>query len=403
MKVRYILILLLTIFGVFHLSSQDRKQLERKRKSLNSQIKKTSKLLKKTSSTRRATLEELKALQQQINSRKELINIIHQEIEEIDEKAEEKKVVIAALERDLEQLEANYHQLLVGVYKAHITQSPSQLASLFLGNDLNKSAQQWSYLKQLHNQRHKQVSYIQAIQQLLNDKVKVLDEEKLSKAKLLAEENQQQDALSESIAKKDKIVKNLKAKETQLRRQIAQKEKSKRNLNKKIESVIRSEIAAVKRASRNYSSVQKNQSNQKNIKLSKDFAKNKGKLPMPVYKGKVVGRYGRQAHPVFEQVITENNGIDIKTPANASVKAVHGGEVVSVFTIPGYNKAVMLKHGEYYTTYSNLGRVSVKRGQKVKVKQKLGVVSKDSKTGNYVLHFELWKGKNKENPSHWLR
>ena len=124
---------------------------------------------------------------------------------------------------------------------------------------------------------------------------------------------------------------------------------------------------------------------------------------MPVYKGRIVGHYGRQAHPVFEQVITENNGVDIKTTANASVKAVHAGEVVSVFTIPGYNKAVMLKHGDYYTTYSNLGQVSVKRGQKVQGKQKLGVVSKDAKTGNYILHFELWKGKNKENPSHWLR
>jgi murein DD-endopeptidase MepM/ murein hydrolase activator NlpD len=76
---------------------------------------------------------------------------------------------------------------------------------------------------------------------------------------------------------------------------------------------------------------------------------------------------------------------------------------VSVFAVPGNGNAVMLKHGDYYSTYSNLEQVSVKRGDNVKSAAQLGTVGKDSNTGNYLLHFEIWEGKNKENPEDWLR
>jgi murein DD-endopeptidase MepM/ murein hydrolase activator NlpD len=63
----------------------------------------------------------------------------------------------------------------------------------------------------------------------------------------------------------------------------------------------------------------------------------------------------------------------------------------------------MLKHGEYYSAYSNLESVSVKRGDKLKSGAQLGIVGKDSNTGSYLLHFEIWEGKNKEDPEDWLK
>src|SRR5690606_18500375 len=119
--------------------------------------------------------------------------------------------------------------------------------------------------------------------------------------------------------------------------------------------------------------------------------------------GVIVGKFGKQQHPIFDQVFTHNNGIDIRCSANASVKAIHAGTVVSVFSIPGSGNAVMLKHGNYYTTYSNLGSVVVKRGEEVNSGAKIGTVAKDSNSGSYLLHFELWNGKTKENPEHWLQ
>lgn len=403
MKIRYLFILALIGLGILHLSSQDRKELEEKRKSLNHQIRKSSQLLKKAIGTHRAELKELNALRGQIDSRRELLSTTYQEIAEIDKKVEEKRQVIKALEEDLDQLEKNYHNLLLGLYRTYQAQTPSKLTSLIPNGELDENKQQWTYLKQLHNQRHEQINYIQAIQLLLNDKVKLLNEKRLSKAKLVGEAIKQQDELSENIAQKNRILEQLKNKETQLRRQIAEKEKAKRHLNKRIEGTIKAEIATVKKASRSYNSIQQKNARIQNTKFSKDFVKNKGKLPMPIYKGTVVAPYGRQVHAVFEQVVTENNGIDIKTSANEQVKAVHDGEIVTVFSVPGSGKALILKHGDYYTTYSNLAKVTVKSRQKVKRGQKVGTVSKDSKSGHYILHFELWRGKQKENPSHWLR
>jgi murein DD-endopeptidase MepM/ murein hydrolase activator NlpD len=73
-----------------------------------------------------------------------------------------------------------------------------------------------------------------------------------------------------------------------------------------------------------------------------------------------------------------------------------------VFTVPGNGNAVMLKHGEFYSTYSNLETVSVRRGDNLKTGAQLGTVGKDMNTGNYLLHFEIWEGKNKEDPEDWL-
>jgi septal ring factor EnvC (AmiA/AmiB activator) len=93
--------------------------------------------------------------------------------------------------------------------------------------------------------------------------------------------------------------------------------------------------------------------------LNADFEKNKGKLPWPVEKGVITSRFGKQPHPVLPGIVIENNGIDITTEKNATVRALFRGEVSSVIVIPGAGKAVILSHGAYRTVYSNLREVSV--------------------------------------------
>ena len=102
------------------------------------------------------------------------------------------------------------------------------------------------------------------------------------------------------------------------------------------------------------------------------------------------------------QVFTNNNGIDIRTSAESSVRAVHRGVIVGIFEVPGGGNAIMLKHGNYYTVYSNLSSITAKSGQEVENGVKLGTVGKEPKSGEYILHFELWNGRTKENPELWL-
>src|SRR5690606_32316620 len=123
--------------------------------------------------------------------------------------------------------------------------------------------------------------------------------------------------------------------------------------------------------------------------LNSDFEKNKGKLPWPVEKGVITGRFGKQPHPVLKGIVIDNNGIDITTEKGASVRAVFRGEVSSVIVLPGAGKAVIVSHGAYRTVYSNLASVSVAKSQKVDTKRAVGTV----RTGEdgAVAHIEVWK------------
>ena len=66
----------------------------------------------------------------------------------------------------------------------------------------------------------------------------------------------------------------------------------------------------------------------------------------------------------------------------------------------GSGKAVIVRHGEYLSVYSNLQEVFVQKGDKVAVKDKLGVLVKDADKSE--LHFELWKGTKTMDPESWI-
>ena len=106
--------------------------------------------------------------------------------------------------------------------------------------------------------------------------------------------------------------------------------------------------------------------------LSAEFASNKGNLPWPLEKGVIVQFYGKQKHPVFSAIETVNNGIDIATDKNTTVRAVFDGTISRIFFIKGAGKAILINHGEYFSVYSGLKEISVKVGEKVLSKEKIG-------------------------------
>ncbi|MDD3742571.1 MAG: M23 family metallopeptidase, partial [Lentimicrobiaceae bacterium] len=107
------------------------------------------------------------------------------------------------------------------------------------------------------------------------------------------------------------------------------------------------------------------------------------------------------AHPVLRGIKTKNNGIDIATEKGSIARAIFDGQVTSTMTLPNYNNVVIVRHGEFLTVYSNLEQIFVKKGDKVSVKQKIGIISTDD-NGRTLMHFELWKGKNLQNPENWI-
>ena len=108
--------------------------------------------------------------------------------------------------------------------------------------------------------------------------------------------------------------------------------------------------------------------------------------------------------PELPDVVYDNPGIDAEVAKGSSVKAVAEGKVSGVYKVQGYGSVVIVNHGEYYTVYGNLSSVAVAVGNKVSAGKAVGTAAADpddARRGS--VHFELWHGREKQNPESWLR
>ncbi len=142
--------------------------------------------------------------------------------------------------------------------------------------------------------------------------------------------------------------------------------------------------------------------NAEETKLAASFTANRGRLPWPVDNGVVCVDFGVSAIP-GTKITQDNPGITICTPnVGVTVKSVFDGEVLNVFNL-GDGMSVMIKHGNYYTIYSNLTSVSVSKGSPVKTGQSIGKAGSDEDGNGGKIDLLLMQDKRNINPRPWLR
>jgi septal ring factor EnvC (AmiA/AmiB activator) len=135
--------------------------------------------------------------------------------------------------------------------------------------------------------------------------------------------------------------------------------------------------------------------------LKGEFAAMKGRLVMPV-KGKVVSSYGKVKHPRF-QTVTFNNGIVIEAPFGSHINSVYKGKVVYVGWLKGYGQVMIIDHGDgFYTLYGHLYKVLKRRGEKVEVGEKIGLVGDSGAHDVSGLYFEVRQGGVPRDPMAWI-
>ena len=381
------------------LEAQERERLEERRKQLLQDIELTSELLEETQQNRAATMEHFLTLQRQIQKRRLLIETLQSEIELAEASIATAQDINEALQDDLDRLLQEYELIA----RAALRQKINKSATLFVFSapTVNEAFRRWQYIRQYDRYRKKQARLIIETRAMLDSRLLELEEEYLAKGALLTSEEQQAELLADEIRSYDNLLAELQNDEAQLATDLREKQTAHQKLNAAIESIIREEMARSRRENRSPDALSGQEETQAEI-VSGAFEQNRGNLPWPVVNGVVTGYYGRQPHPTLQNVTVENNGIDIRTDQSAEVRAVFRGEVVGTQFIPGHNYMLILKHGNFYTVYSNLEEVLVKRGDQVTLKQPIGRVSKDIRTNTSKLHFEVWQDKERMNPLHWL-
>lgn len=387
-------ILMLTISA----NCQTVESLEKKIASIQKDIKLAEKLLKETSKNKEATINQVTLLQTQINQRESLIKTYQSQVNALNKAIQKNKNGIASAKKDLALFQKEYANLLKIAYRNK--GKTNNLMFVFSSEDFNQAMRRMRYIQELNDLVKEKIEEIKNTQEKINNQLNKNESNKKEIEKVLAKEKEERASLVNDRDKLNKDLASLKKKETQIQKEIKTKEDEAKKLKKQIEKIIAEEI---RKAKEREEQAKKNNTKSVDYNLSNNFAQNKGKLPYPVEQGIITGKYGLSPHPTQPKVTVNNNGVDISTTKGAKARTVFEGEVCFV-TSQGSNNAILIRHGLYFTLYSNIEKVFVKVGDKVTTGQEIGRIHTNVSDGKTILHFEIWQeNKTTVNPSLWIK
>lgn len=345
--------------------------------------------LKSLNTKQKATRENLTLIQKKASDRKAVISQLDVQIRDAEQKIEAKNAEIAKLQGEIDTLGAYYSRLVYNAYKNRDTKA--WFMYVLASENIGQGYRRLSYIKNLSATVNEQAEKIRIKREELESEKKLLEG---MMAQALKAKNERQREYKTLVAEEKEtqgIIKEISRNQGKYRKELAAKRKEVEKLNREIQQMVQKSVAADKK---------------KNLpvdtKLSGSFEQNKGKLGWPVARGVITEQFGVHFHPVYKNIkLPENNGITIRTDKNAEVHCVFEGTVKQIVMMQGYGQCVLVQHGAYYTFYCKLRKVTVKSGQKVTTGQVLGYLEGDGKASS--IHFQIWKGTQKQNPEAWLR
>jgi len=428
------LLIVLLLFFCVHtgFGQTDKANMEKERQEIQQEIRELQSSLSKVKGQTKANLAKLRMLQQKLELQDRLIGNINKEIRIISDDIYTSNLEISRLQKQLDTLKSEYAKSVVYAYKNK--SSYDFLNFIFSASSFNDALKRVSYLKSYRSYRQQQVTNIQETQKLIQDRKQQLLGKQTQKKSALQNQQQQMAALADQKKEKDAVVAKLKSQEKDLAKQMSVKRKRDNILKGQIAAIVRREIerarkeeeARIAAAKKKEAEANKNTStttgtvatttkktaepvkkrtdylvlNEGQAKLAANFASNKGGLPWPVDNGIVSIPFGTSR---VEGLSMDNPGITISTPsAGTTVKAVFEGEVSAVSNT-GDGMMVMIRHGKYFTVYSNLSSASVSRGDVVRTGQAIGRAAEaDDGSGGQVDFMLMIETKN-VNPQPWLK
>lgn len=386
------LIILTVLLMANGLWAQNRRELEKKNGALKREIQKLNTQLLNTKEKSNNTLTKLQLLDKRMNTRTKLIQNIELEVKEINQAILKQTASIGKLENRVQDSKADYAKHIQSYYKQFFL-NKNFWAQVLFSDDFNAIYKKRKYLSYSLVHRENVGERLIFEQQSLIASSKKLAREKRAKSKSIRQIKIESDKIAKERKVKKKYVQELKSQLRTLQKNLRIKQLESRKLQAKITAIIEEEIRKS-----NLSKVNKRKEDKINIAFER-----RKKLFTPPVKGPVVNAFGVHPHPVVKSVKISHNGIDIATTKKQTAKVIFKGVVTSIFLSTNLQTAsVIVKHGSYYTVYSNLVNITIKKGQTLKTGAAIGSVHKNYE-GRYLFHFQIWKNKEKLNPEKWLK
>lgn len=417
---RKIVTIILTLLTLTIAFGQSIKELEEQRRNALKRLETTSKVLSETKKTQRSSLNKLNIINKNINERKSLINNINKEISTLDTEINKLNSETRKLERELETYKADYANM---VREAYINRSVySKILFVLSAETFDQSFRRLRYMQEYSEYRKEQMRKIENTKLEIAKKTEQLAHHKKTQVDIKSQKSAEQKKLISDQRKENSVYSDLKKKEKTLQADLKKQQKIANDLNRKIEALIAEEVRKAEEKRRKEEQARrakepdskepatKSRTAETGYAMTKEeklisgnFAANSGRLPWPVDRGFISGKFGVQPHPTLKYVTTNNKGIYIQTPSKTNARAVFEGVVTQRFSVPGSNNGVIIQHGQYRTVYANLTNIYVRVGQKVDAKQSIGQIYTDPEKDNKTeLFFQIWKERTILNPESWI-
>ena len=380
-------------------TSARQKALEEQKKRLQQEIKQINAILFSNIRKEKSVVSKVEDLDLKISVRSQIVKVNNQQANLLTRQINVNQRDITNLRSELKNLKKDYANMIVKSYKSKSSQN--RLMFLFSSADFLQAYKRIQYMKQYANFRKKQGEEISEKTQTIQNLNKTLLDQKSIKEALVAENKIVQTTLMKERKFQQNLIRSIKSKSRSLTSEIKKKQRQSAAIDKEIERLIREAIAASNKlagkASKNVFALTPEAK-----LLAKNFVANKGKLPWPVEKGVVTQRFGTQPHPLVKTTMIKSNGVTISTNPKSKARAVFDGEVMAILSFKGSNPAVLIKHGNFITTYKNIAKVYVRKGQKVKSKQSIGEIFTHPQSGKTTLQFSVFNELKPQNPKNWI-
>lgn len=406
--------------------------LQQQREQLRREIAETEKELNETKKTAKVNIGQLSLINKKLDLQGNIIDNISSEIKNLNNNIYLSQKEVNKMSRILDTLKQEYASSMVYAYKSR--SNYNFLNFIFSASSFNDAIKRIAYLKSYRSYREMQAENILRTQDMLTARIKILSGTKMKKNAALQEQDRAMTQLEKQQEEKKAIVNKLKSQQKELTAQVKAKRKQDAKLKNMITAMIRREVEiarkeAAKREKARLAELKKNNANSKNATannnpgtkiaspsitskptgnvlvsseadkaLDANFYKNRGILPWPV-SGFIIAHYGANKLP--GGVIYDNPGVTIGAKIGEPVKAVFEGEVTLVSYIED-KQAVFIRHGKYFTVYSNLSSANVQRGQQVKTGQVIGRAGEND-DGQGEVDFIIMQESTNVNPEIWLR
>ena len=412
-RVKYLLLFFAIVIKCFP-QSGDILQKESELDSIKTDIKNLEQDLASKSAEEKKSFESIENLNKQNYLLNKILGQLRSEIKEKENEIVKIQKKIVGIESEITTLKDNYAKYVTAVYKKG---RYNELESLINSESLQQAMMRTYYLQVFSQNREKDLIKLNDKKSELASTELLLKKEKNEKLALAKSKDDENKVLIAKLNDKKEILKSIKKNKNELRKLIIAKKEAQKKTENLIARLIEEEERRKKElelkqkemlASAEVSSEQKNKIKAENNEFDYDlgtstfssFAKLKGNMIWPLYKGKIIRKFGENRNKALN-TITLNYGVDIKAYKDKNVHCVGEGVVAALDWLPGYGNVVIVSHKDgYRTVYSHLSEIFVSEGDKVKKSSVLALV--DEGLDGYVLHFEIWKARDKQNPELWL-